>query len=99
MDPARWPAGILPEQLPASSWLRTERQTFIPVPGAGQSVFTILVDTQPLAKAVDSARRAEQLHQAIESMSDAVLAYRGLGAVRGALLQWLAGRARALSTP
>ena len=99
VDPARWPAGILPEQLPASSWLRTERQTFIPVPGAGQSVFTILVDTQPLAKAVDSARRAEQLHQAIESMSNAVLAYRGLGAVRGALLQWLAGRARALSTP
>ncbi len=97
IDPARWPAGITAEQLPALTWWRTERQTFIPVPrvdgAAGQAVFTILVDTQPLARAIDSPQRAARLHAAIASMSEAVLAYRGLTAVRDPLLQWLDARA------
>lgn len=97
VDPARWPAGITAEQLPALTWWRTERQTFIPAPQAdgspGQAVFTILVDTQPLARAIDTPQRAARLHEAIASMSDAVLAYRGLSAVREPLLRWLNGRA------
>jgi hypothetical protein len=77
----------------AQAWWRTERQTFIPAPDAGLAVFTILVDTQPLAQAIDTAERAQRLHDAIATMSPAVLQYRGLTAVRDPLLSWLARRA------
>ena len=74
-------------------WWRTERQTFVPLPSAEQAVFTISVDVQPLAAAIASAPRAAALHAAIASMTPAVLAYRGLTAVREPLLAWLAQRA------
>jgi dimethylamine monooxygenase subunit A len=79
----------------AQAWWRTERQTFIPAPDAGLAMFTILVDTQPLAQAIDRADKAQRLHDAIASMSPAVLQYRSLGPVRDALLDWLARRAAA----
>ena len=79
----------------AQAWWRTERQTFIPAPNAGLAVFTILVDTQPLARAIDTAERAQRLHDAIATMSPAVLQYRHLSAVRDPLLSWLARRAAA----
>jgi dimethylamine monooxygenase subunit A len=79
----------------AQAWWRTERQTFVPAPDAGLAVFTILVDTQPLAQAIDRADKAQRLHEALASMSPAVLQYRGLAQVRGALLDWLAQRAAA----
>ena len=71
---------------------RTERQTFIPVPGAAQAVFTILVDVQPLAHAIATPARAARLQASVASMSPAVLAYRGLDGVRAELLAWLAAR-------
>lgn len=74
------------------AWWRTERQTFIPVPGQLQAVFTIKVELQPLAEAIDSPRRAARLHDALASMSPAVLDYRGLTPVRDELLAWLAAR-------
>lgn len=77
------------------AWWRTERQTFIPLPGTAQAVFTIEVAVQPLAEAVAPPGRAAALCAAIASMSDAVLAYRGLTTVREPLLAWLAGRAAA----
>ena len=49
---------------------------------ATQAVFTIHVEVQRLADAIDTPARAAALHAAIASMSDAVLAYRGL--TRGA---------------
>jgi dimethylamine monooxygenase subunit A len=79
----------------AQAWWRTERQTFIPAPDAGLAVFTILVHTQPLAQAMDRADKAQRLHDAIASMSPAVLHYRSLAPVRDALLDWLARRAAA----
>jgi len=79
----------------AQAWWRTERQTFIPAPDASLAVFTILVDTQPLAQAIDTAEQARRLHDAIATMSPAVLQYRGLSAVREPLLSWLARRAAA----
>ncbi len=88
VDPARWPADIA-TTLPAGAWWRTERQTILPVPAHAQAVFTIEVACQPLAQAIDTPQRAARLHDAIASMSDAVLAYRGLAAVRAPLLQWL----------
>ncbi|MDP3085938.1 MAG: DUF3445 domain-containing protein [Rubrivivax sp.] len=75
---------------PANAWWRTERQTFIPVPGQRQAVFTIQVDLTPLAQAVRAPGRAQRLHAAVASMTPAVLAYRGLCTVRDPLLQWLA---------
>lgn len=76
----------------ADAWWRTERQTFIPLPQARQAVFTIHVEVQRLAEAIDTPARAAALHAAVASMSDAVLAYRSLSAVREPLLAWLAER-------
>jgi dimethylamine monooxygenase subunit A len=79
----------------AGAWLRHERQTFIPVPGARLSVFTIRVSVQPLAQAVSTPDRATRLRDAIATMSPAVLAYRGLEHARDGLLAWLDQRAAA----
>jgi hypothetical protein len=77
----------------ARAWWRSEHQTFIPLPDLSQAIFTIGVDVVPLAEALTTPARAAALHGAIASMSEAVLAYRGLGAVREELLAWLAARA------
>lgn len=95
VDPARWAPGLDDDQLAAQTWFRTERQTFIPVPGAQQAVFTILVNRSPLAQAFHTPAQATQVHDALASMSDAVLAYRGLTQARPALLRWLARQASA----
>ena len=92
-DPAGWPAQLHGDELAAQAWFRSERQTFIPVPGMDQAVFNIGVDVQPLAQVADRPERAQRLHDALASMSDAVLAYRGLTPVRDHLLRWLASRA------
>lgn len=89
----RWPAHLDADALVAQAWWRTERQTFIPLPALGQAVFTILVDVQPLTAAIDTPARAARVHAALASMSQAVLAYRGLAAAQARLLDWLARRA------
>jgi len=90
-----WPAAseVAAEALVAEAFFRTERQTFIPIAGSGKAIFTIHVDSVPLADAVTSADAARRLHDAIASMSPAVLAYRRLDGVRDRLLSWLAARA------
>ena len=97
VDPARWAPGLDDEQLAAQTWWRTERQTFIPVPAeagaARQAVFTILVQVTPLAQAFETPAQAARVHDALASMSAAVLAYRGLAEARPALLRWLARQA------
>ena len=87
VDAVRWQHTAVP-----AAWFRSERQTFIPVADRVQSVFTIQVDVQPLADVVATPRHAAALHAAIATMSDAVLDYRGLTAVRAPLLAWLAAR-------
>ena len=79
-----------PAPLAATTFFRTERQTFIPLPALGQAVFTIHVEVQPLAVVIASAARAARLHAALASMSAEVLAYRRLGPARDRLLTWLA---------
>ena len=93
VDPERWARGLDDDQLAAQTWFRTERQTFIPVPGARQAVFTILVNVTPLARAFATLAQAARVHDALASMSDAVLDYRGLTRARPALLRWLARQA------
>lgn len=90
-DPPCWQ----PDSAAAQAHWRTERQTFLPLPERRQAVFTIHVDVQPLALAIDSADKAQRLHDALATMSPAVLHYRGLTAVREPLLHWLAQRATA----
>ncbi|MDH5538323.1 MAG: DUF3445 domain-containing protein [Rhizobacter sp.] len=84
-----WPAAADAATLAALACFRTERQTFIPVASHGQAIFTIRVEVSPLTQAIRSAERARQLHAALASMSDAVLAYRGLVDARDRLLAWL----------
>ncbi len=92
-DPAPWPADIDAAPLAAQAFFRTERQTFIPLPEHRQAVFTIHVDIQPLTQAVTTPGQARQLHDALATMSPAVLAYRGLTDGRDRLLAWLDQRA------
>lgn len=88
---APWPPGGDEGGFIRDCWLRVERQTFFPVgQGTRQAVFTIRVMLQPLAEAIDSADKAARLHAAIGSMSQAVLAYKGLAPAREPLLRWLA---------
>ena len=89
VDPVRWPGKVFDAD---RAWWRSERQTFIPLPGLEQAIFTIGVQVQPLTQAVDTPARAGLLHDAVASMSPAVLAYRSLAQVQPALLQWLASR-------
>jgi hypothetical protein len=92
-DPAPWPAAVDADTLAAAAYFRTERQTFIPLPAQRQAVFTIHVEIAPLAEAIADPAHARQLHDALASMSPAVLAYRGLTDARDRLLAWLADRA------
>lgn len=93
--PSAWPEHADADGLAAVARFRTERQTFIPVAEAAQAVFTIRVDSVPLADALAATEHARRLHDAIASMSPAVLAYRGLAPARDRLLAWLAARAAA----
>jgi hypothetical protein len=91
---AAWPANADAQAFAQQCWFRAERQTFLPVgQGTGQSVFTIRVMLQSLPEAVDTPQKAARLHDALASMSDAVLAYKNLAQARQRLLQWLATRA------
>ena len=86
---APWPDTPDLRALAAQCFLRVERQTFFPL-ALGQAVFTIHVMLQPLAQAVTTPEQAQRLHGALASMSDAVLAYKGLAPARARLLAWLA---------
>ena len=90
-DPVRWQQTAV-----ADAWWRTEHQTFVPLPALNLAVFTIHVQVQPLAQVLQACSpgrpaRAQALHDAIASMSPAVLEYRGLQRVRQPLLHWLTG--------
>jgi hypothetical protein len=78
-----------------AAWWRTERQSFVPVPAARQAAFLINVQVQPLGEALADPQRAQRVHDAVATMSPAVLAYRGLATVRERLLAWLHRRASA----
>ena len=94
IDPDGWAAvRDAGEPIERHAWWRTERQTFIARPGLRQAVFTIGVQLRPLVQAIDSPARAQALHDALASMSDAVLAYRHLADVREPLMAWLRARA------
>lgn len=99
--PVRWPGTDDPADFASQCFLRSERQTFFPVPGRNgtapqQLVFTITVALQPLPDAVRDAGGARRLQQALQSMTDAVLAYKQLAHARAPLLAWLSHQAAEL---
>jgi hypothetical protein len=96
-----WPADGAADAagMAAIASFRSEHQTFIPIAGQGQAIFTIHVESVPLAEAITSGDTARRLHDAIASMSPAVLAYRRLDVARDRLLAWLAARATADAAP
>ena len=57
--------------------------------------FTIAVDVQPLAQALDSPERTRRVRDALATMSPEVRDYRGLTPVHTALLGWLEARSAA----
>jgi hypothetical protein len=94
VDASPWLPDAFDDAQAPRAWLRSERQTFIPLPEQQQAVFAIGIDSTPLAQAIDTPHKAARLHDAIASMSDAVLDYRGLASVHVPLLAWLSARAR-----
>ncbi len=85
-----WPAPEDASTFASACWLRAERQTFFPVcRGTQQAVFTIRVTLQPLPEALDTPQRRERMLGALESMTPAVLAYKGLAGARDPVLRWL----------
>ncbi|MCE9659631.1 MAG: DUF3445 domain-containing protein [Burkholderiales bacterium] len=91
-----WPEDADAETIVALASFRHEHQTFIPVAGSGQAVFTIRVSSEPLDSALRTRSDASRLRDALGSMSASVLAYRGLEAVRERLLEALGRRISAL---
>jgi hypothetical protein len=89
LAPQGWPADVDADGLAALAFLRTERQTFIPLTAHRQAVFTIHVEVRPLALAITEAAHAQRVHDALHSMSAAVLSYRHLSDARDRLLAWL----------
>jgi hypothetical protein len=87
---APWPQTSDPGDFAAQCYLRVERQTFLPVPGHRQVVFTIRVMLNPMAQGVQTPQQARHLHDALASMTPAVLAYKQLATARAPLLSWLA---------
>lgn len=68
-------------------WLRVERQVFLPVPEFAAYVFLIRTYFEPVAGlSLDERLR---LAHALETMDEQVLAYKGLGRDRNAILAWL----------
>jgi len=94
--PSAWDPELDAEHLFAAAWLRTERQTFLPVRGHAQAVFTIQVEVRSLREALVRHDDALRMRAALASMSDAVLAYRGLAPARDRLLAGLDAHAATL---
>jgi hypothetical protein len=85
-----WPGTGDLDAFAAGCFLRTERQTFFSVPGhSHQAVFTIGVTLQPLREALVTAAHAQRLHDALRSMSQAVLAYKNLAPAQERICRWL----------
>ncbi|MDO8904974.1 heme-dependent oxidative N-demethylase subunit alpha family protein [Hydrogenophaga sp.] len=90
----RWDEALAQAGAPGASGLlidqlcfRVERQTTLPLPALRRGVFFIRVMVCPLPQVLAEAPgRSAELHAALGSMSDAVLAYRGMTGVRERLL-------------
>jgi hypothetical protein len=91
-NPRRLGGGPPPSE-PASVWFRVERQTVLPLTASQRALFTIRVYRAPLPSVLTSPERGAVLASALRSMDTALLAYKGVGGLRSALLAYLDDRA------
>ncbi len=74
---------------PERLWFRVERQTVMPLAASGRALFTIRVYRAPLPSVLTTQERSRTLASALRSMDAALLAYKGVGGLREALLAYL----------
>ena len=74
-------------------WLRVERQTLRRLPRSGDVLFGIRTHLAPLVAAIDGPAAARALAARVREMPPAMAAYKGIAAIRDALLSWLESRA------
>lgn len=76
-----------------TTWLRIERQAFVPLPGTGGVAFLIRIETERLDRlAGDEPAAAAALAAALASMPAEIAAYKGLAAARAGLIRALEDR-------
>jgi Haem-dependent oxidative N-demethylase, alpha subunit-like len=68
-------------------WLRVEHQALVALPKTGGVLFGIRVVVHPLAEVKQDAEAARGLRRALETMPEAMAAYKGIAPARGALLE------------
>ena len=68
---------------------RVERQTTLAMPALKRCLFSIRIFQAPLHEVLTTGERCERLRNALQSMDEALLAYKGLTLWREPLLDWL----------
>ena len=71
--------------------LRVERQTTLAFPDFKRSLFTIRIYIEPLTQTLQIPGRKHILAQAISSMDETLLKYKGLAKVKNVLLEYSRG--------
>lgn len=74
---------------PTSTWLRVEHQLLTALPQSGAILFGIRLALHPIEEVLVDADLRTRLHRALETMPDAVAAYKGLAESRPELLRLL----------
>lgn len=78
-----------PEHVGHHTFMRYERQTLTGFPAFNSALFTIRTYFHPLTAIARNPERCEAMISALESMSDRVLAYKGLTKTRDPLVEFL----------
>jgi hypothetical protein len=76
-------------QNPSEWFFRVERQTTLAFPDLQRSLFTIRIFIEPLTQTLESSERKQTLYQAVSSMNENLLRYKGLANVKEVLLEYL----------
>jgi Protein of unknown function (DUF3445) len=74
---------------PSQWFFRVERQTTLAFPDLQRSLFTIRIYIEPLTQTLQTPERKHLLSQAICSMDETLLRYKGLVKVKDVLLEYL----------
>jgi hypothetical protein len=70
-------------------WLRVEHQALVALPKTGGVLFGIRVVVHPLAEVKQNAEATRGLRRALETMPEAMAAYKGIAQARAALIEIL----------
>jgi Protein of unknown function (DUF3445) len=74
---------------PSKWFFRVERQTTLAFPDLQRSLFTIRIYIEPLTHTLKIPERKHMLAQAVRSMNESLLRYKGLTKVKETLLEYL----------